>query len=227
MPCITLVIYWGEAPWQGPLRLYDMFVGSEWGAYASDYSMHFLDVHRMNEAELGVYGDELRVVFGFVKYARQKERLKTFIEENEDAFSNVSETAVCAISDLAHSAELEKIRKTSHVMNERGNYNMCQALREWMEDSKNEGREAEKANTERERMRADAAEQKADAAEQKADAAEQKADVAKQEADAAKRRVKEAEAENALLMQKLNDAMKKMQELSGEVTDLRKQMKLA
>ncbi|MCC8047254.1 MAG: hypothetical protein LIP12_17495, partial [Clostridiales bacterium] len=64
-------------------------------------------------------------------------------------------------------------------------------------------RDAEKANTERERLRADAAEQK----------------------------VKEAEAENAALMQKLsdtmdklNDAMDKMQELSQEVANLRKQM---
>ncbi|MCD7746344.1 MAG: Rpn family recombination-promoting nuclease/putative transposase [Lachnospiraceae bacterium] len=234
MPCITLVIYWGEDPWQGPRRLSDMFAGSEWGAYASDYTMHFLDVHRMSERDLSEYGDELRVVFGFVKYARQKERLQTFIEENEDAFSNVSETAVCAISDLAHSAELEKIRKTSHVINERGNYNMCQALREWMEDSKKEGRDEEKANTERERLRADAAEQKADAAEQKADAAEQradaakrKADVAEQKADAAEKKIKEAEEENAVLMRRLSDAMEKMQELSQEVTNLRKQMKLA
>ncbi|MCD7746340.1 MAG: hypothetical protein LUI13_13855 [Lachnospiraceae bacterium] len=120
-------------------------------------------------------------------------------KENEDAFSNVSETAVCAISDLAHSAELEKIRKTSHVINERGNYNMCQALREWMEDSKKEGRDEEKANTERERLRADAAEKK----------------------------IKEAEEENAVLMRRLSDAMEKMQELSQEVTNLRKQMRLA
>ncbi|MCC8044292.1 MAG: Rpn family recombination-promoting nuclease/putative transposase [Clostridiales bacterium] len=128
MPCITLVIYWGEAPWQGPRRLSDMFTENEWGAYASDYSMHFLDVHRMSESELRTYSDEMRVVFGFVKYARQKERLQSFIEENEDAFSNVSETAIYAISDLAHSAELEKIQKTSHVINERGNYDMCQVI---------------------------------------------------------------------------------------------------
>ncbi|MCD7883812.1 MAG: hypothetical protein LUI87_08955 [Lachnospiraceae bacterium] len=132
------------------------------------------DVHRMSESELDTYGDEMRVVFGFVKYARQKERLQAFIKENEDAFSNVSETAVCAISDLAHSAELEKIQETSHVINERGNYDMCQALREWMEDSKNEGREEGRREgweegrkfIEMESRRADQAEQRAYQAEQ-------------------------------------------------------------
>ncbi|MCD7884321.1 MAG: hypothetical protein LUI87_11565, partial [Lachnospiraceae bacterium] len=58
--------------------------------------------------------------------------------------------------------------------NERGNYDMCQALREWMEDSKNEGRKEgweegrkeERKFTEMERRRADQAEQRAHQAEQ-------------------------------------------------------------
>ncbi|MCD7955911.1 MAG: Rpn family recombination-promoting nuclease/putative transposase [Lachnospiraceae bacterium] len=185
IPCVTLVIYWGDEPWEGPRQLSDMFAASEWNRYAPDYRMHLLDIHRMSDSELAEFGDELRVVFGFVKYARKKERLQNFIEENRDAFSNVSETAVDAIMDLAHSSELERIKLTNHVKNERGNYNMCQALREWMEDSREEGREEgreqgreegrneERKATEFERQRADAAERRADIAEQRTHKLEQ------------------------------------------------------
>jgi len=61
MPCITLVVYWGEEPWRGPRRLSDMFAGNDWGLYAPDYNMHFLDIHRMSpgsrEASLNSQGD--------------------------------------------------------------------------------------------------------------------------------------------------------------------------
>ncbi|MCD8346932.1 MAG: Rpn family recombination-promoting nuclease/putative transposase [Lachnospiraceae bacterium] len=171
IPCITLVVYWGTEPWQGPLRLSDMFMESPWTQYASDYQMHLLDVQRINDAELNSYGDELKVVFGFVKYARNKKQLKDFISQNEKAFSNVSSTVVDAIAELTHSKELACIKPIYTADSQEGrNINMCQALREWMEDSKEEGRiegrMEEQVNTEREKKRADIAEQRALRAEQ-------------------------------------------------------------
>ncbi|MCC8047199.1 MAG: Rpn family recombination-promoting nuclease/putative transposase [Clostridiales bacterium] len=127
-PCITLVIYWGEETWRGPRQLSDMFAESEWTPYAPDYKMHLLEVHKISDSELSTYSDELRMVFGFVKFARQKIRLREFIAENEEIFSNMPETVVDVIADLAHSAELEKIKQKTDVKNERGNYNMCQVI---------------------------------------------------------------------------------------------------
>ncbi|MCD8023836.1 MAG: Rpn family recombination-promoting nuclease/putative transposase [Lachnospiraceae bacterium] len=167
-PCITLVIYWGAEPWQGPKGLSEMFGKNSMASYAKDYPMYLLEVRQIPDMELASYGKELRAVFGFVKYARDKLSLQRFLTQNEEDFSELSGIVLDAIAELTHSPELKKLRSTQYAIEmEGGNYNMCQALREWMEDERREGIEEgrkegikeERINTERERRRADAAEQ--------------------------------------------------------------------
>ncbi|MCD7744632.1 MAG: hypothetical protein LUI13_04990 [Lachnospiraceae bacterium] len=137
-----------------------MFVESPWASIASDYEMHLLEVNRMTDEQIRAYGPKLRAVFGFVKYAGDKEGLQGFIEENSDEFADLPGTVIAAIAELTHSPELKRI-PTDDFESE-VTYDMCQALTEMMEDSKKEGiREGikeERANTERERQRADTAE---------------------------------------------------------------------
>ncbi|MCD7882733.1 MAG: hypothetical protein LUI87_03355 [Lachnospiraceae bacterium] len=156
------------------------------------------------EPEL-TYEDGARTLFLYTKGKRGRTRknLRELLHYMEDT---TEENAV--------NPTLKKIHKTVEQVRHDKEVSLgYMKIFEREEMLREEGRDAEKANTERERLRADAAEQKADAAEQKADAAEQKADAAEQ-------RVKEAEAENAALMHKL-------QELSQEIANLRRQMGLA
>ncbi|MCD7957656.1 MAG: hypothetical protein LUG93_18295 [Lachnospiraceae bacterium] len=170
-------------------------------------------IRNMCQEEPGLsYEDGARTLFLYTKGKRGRTRknLRELLHYMEDT---TEENAVNPTLKRIHKT-VEQVRHDKEVsLGYMKIFEREEMLRE-------EGRDAEKVNTERERLRADVAEQKADAAEQKADAAEQKA-------DAAERRAKEAEAENAALMQKLSDAMEKMQELSQEVAQLRQQVKPA
>ena len=92
----------------------------------------------MTDEEIYSYTSELRTVFGFKKYAKDKDKLRTFIDDNEEYFSNVSETALNALDELTHSPELQKIR-TPRYQTE-GGFNVCQGIKEMIQDGKREGK---------------------------------------------------------------------------------------
>ncbi|MCC8106954.1 MAG: Rpn family recombination-promoting nuclease/putative transposase [Clostridiales bacterium] len=146
IPCITLVVYWGNEPWQGPRKLSDLFVNSKWSVMASDYQMHLLEVQQMTNDEIKKYDTELRSIFGFVKYSHNKRQLRDFIDQNEDAFSDISMTAIDAIAELTHSTELKKI-KSPYESGEGDGIDMCQALKEMIEEGREEGRKEEREKT--------------------------------------------------------------------------------
>ena len=136
--CVTLVVYWGEEPWDGPMRLSDLFETETEAPCAVQVDMNLLDVCRMSDEEICSYTGELRTVFGFRKYAENKERLGRFIAGNREHFSNVSETAMNALEELTHSLELKKIR-TSEYLTAEGGYNMCRGIQGMIQDGKMDG----------------------------------------------------------------------------------------
>ena len=138
-PCITLVVYWGDKPWDGPRRLSDLFIDCPWTPLAWDLELNLLDVQRMTEEEICSYTGELRTVFGFIKYAKEKKKLEKFIENNQEYFSDVSETALNALDELTHSPELQGLRKSQYQTQE-GGFNMCLGIQEMIQEGKREGR---------------------------------------------------------------------------------------
>ena len=135
--CMTLVVYWGDEPWDGPVKLSDLFAGGM-GAHTIQMELNLLDVCRMTEEEICSYTSELRTVFGFKKYAREKEKLREFIDSNKAYFSNVSETALNVLEELTHSPELREIRKPRYQTE--GGFNVCQGIQEMIQEGKLEGR---------------------------------------------------------------------------------------
>lgn len=136
--CVTLVVYWGEKPWDGLMSLSDIFQGESDISGTVQLNMNVLDVCRMPDEEICSYTSELRTVFGFKKYARDKDKLREFMDHNQEYFCNVSETALDALSELTHSPELQEIR-TSKYQTQEGGFNMCLGIQEMIKDSKMEG----------------------------------------------------------------------------------------
>ena len=137
--CVTLVVYWGSEPWDGPMKLSDLFEDREDPGDSVRLDMKLLDVCRMTDGEICGYTGELRTVFGFCKYAEDKDGLKKFIDGSREHFSNVSETAMDALEELTHSPQLQQIR-TPEYQTQEGGYNVCQGIRGMIEDGKQEGR---------------------------------------------------------------------------------------
>ena len=125
--CTTLVVYWGEQPWSGPLRLSDLFHGNWNSAHSVQLDMKLLDVCRMTDEEICRYTGELRTVFGFRKYADDRKQLDRFIAANPGHFNNVSRTAVNALAELTHSPQLREIL-TPQYQTKKGGFNVCKAL---------------------------------------------------------------------------------------------------
>ena len=136
--CVTLVVYWGKELWDGPMRLSDLFETETEAPCAVQVEMNLLDVCRMSDEEICSYAGELRTVFGFRKYAEDKEKLGRFITSNREHFSNVSETAMNALEELTHSPELAKIRTPEYQTTE-GGYNMCRGIQGMIQEGKLEG----------------------------------------------------------------------------------------
>lgn len=81
-PVITLVLYFGRKPWDGPDNLWDMMNIEEFPEtvrqYIADYPLRLIDVRRYPHSER--FYTDLRVVFGFLAVDSEKDALLDFIE---------------------------------------------------------------------------------------------------------------------------------------------------
>ena len=121
------------------MRLSDLFETETEAPCAVQVEMNLLDVCWMSDEEICSYAGELRTVFGFRKYAEDKEKLGRFITSNREHFSNVSETAMNALEELTHSPELAKIRTPEYQTTE-GGYNMCRGIQGMIQEGIREGK---------------------------------------------------------------------------------------
>ena len=136
--CVTLVVYWGKDPWDGPTKLSELFRGADLSCHTVQLEINLLDVCRMTDEEICSYSGELRAVFGFRKYADDRESLKRFIRANRGHFTNVSETAVEALAELTRSPELASLR-THDSQTAEGGINVCEGIRGMIEEGRMEG----------------------------------------------------------------------------------------
>lgn len=144
-PCYTIVIYWGEKPWDGPKNLSDMmdFGRSDYARmYFNDYQMYLLCV---NEANLhifehpGAYSDDVLKLFTAVKGLYKSGGLH-LPEILSDVNIEVAYLASLVTNTTKNYAQLINYART----NQRGSVNMCEAvdrvLRECTETGRMEGR---------------------------------------------------------------------------------------
>ena len=84
-PVITLVIHFGEKPWDGPLSLHEMMDIPDPAIknLVSDYQIHLIDPARMTQKELEKFSTSLREVLGFIKYSGDQKRLTAFVRRNQ------------------------------------------------------------------------------------------------------------------------------------------------
>lgn len=144
-PVITLVIHFGEKPWDGPLSLHEMMDIPDPAIknLVSDYQIHLIDPARMTQEELEKFSTSLREVLGFIKYSGNKEQLSAFVRKNKQM-------------EIEHAAMLviKTITKTPlKVPEKEEKIDMCKAIddmiKENMEIGRAEGRKEGRAEGER------------------------------------------------------------------------------
>ena len=78
VPVVTVVLYLGSDPWDGPRTLHDMFdiQNPDYLSLVNDYDIHLIDPHDMSSEELANLPEDLSALFDTVASAADKERAR-------------------------------------------------------------------------------------------------------------------------------------------------------
>ena len=144
-PVYTLCLYTGEKSWDGPRSLKDMvdFGGAgfdrerrKWEGWFADYPMRLICA---NEPVDGSgFRTALGIVFALLPLRKDKAGLRRLLEQ-DPAYQRMDEETATTVSLLMG---VEVFVKQKEKYREGDGYNMCQAIREMMEDSRMEGEKA-------------------------------------------------------------------------------------
>lgn len=138
IPVFTLVLHYGREDWHGSLDLHGIMnfghLPREVKRLIHNYPINLLHVRDFEDAER--FKTDLRVVFGFLQNSSTKENIMHYIHKNQQDFEELHEDAYDVIAQLTNSKELVKYKDKQK---ENGRYNMCQAIKEMIEDGINQG----------------------------------------------------------------------------------------
>lgn len=85
VPVITLVINFGSEMWNGPMCLHEMFDIKDMDIlkYVTDYKINLISPADMSDEDIDCFKTNLREVMLFIKYAKDKKRLKQILSSDE------------------------------------------------------------------------------------------------------------------------------------------------
>lgn len=138
-PVVTICIYYGKTPYDGPKELYQMMEFKD----LPDHLKEILNNYRIQVLEVRNFEDidrfrtDLREVFGFIQRSGDKEAERRFTWENEEQLKALDEEAYDVITAVTGSVELEQAKE--RYREEGGKINMCEAIRGMIEDGRKEG----------------------------------------------------------------------------------------
>lgn len=139
LPVVTFVLYSGEKEWTGPRCLHDMLeftdIPENLRELIPNYKINIISIRDIKDTS--VFKTDLRYVLDFLRYAKDKNKLKELVE-NEPYYKSMDEEAYDVVVNYANVKKLVEVK--DEYKNMEGRMNMCTAIKEMMEDSKSEGR---------------------------------------------------------------------------------------
>ena len=83
LPVITIVLYFGSKPWDGPMSLHEMLQIDDPALlqYVADYPLQLIDPHRMDAEALYKFKTNAREVLTFIKHAKDGNKLLELVQE--------------------------------------------------------------------------------------------------------------------------------------------------
>ena len=143
-PCVTIVLYYGD-DWDGAKSLHELIdftdIPEELRKYVNDYPLHIFNMTKLENID--IFRTDLKQIFNFLKYAKDKRKLKELIN-NDPAYQELDEEAYDMIAACAHAARLVSVKK---AYRKDGKIDMCQALDEMLADEREQGIEQGREQT--------------------------------------------------------------------------------
>ncbi|MBR4945024.1 MAG: Rpn family recombination-promoting nuclease/putative transposase [Peptococcaceae bacterium] len=130
-PVLTLVIYFGSNPWDGPRSLHDMMnlKDDSLRNLIVDYPLYLIAPAQINDADFSKFHTSLGPVLKFIKYSKEKDKIKQLLAE--DTYKHMDYMAAKVLSSCTHmNVNLEENKEE---------IDMCQAIDELVEDGRAEG----------------------------------------------------------------------------------------
>lgn len=91
LPVLSLVLYFGERPWTGPVDLLSMMPNRvKDHLLFQNYRMNLIDVRRMDENRIGELPSELAFFFKTLQTMLDGEKFSKFLAQDANAFSRLS-----------------------------------------------------------------------------------------------------------------------------------------
>ena len=141
-PVITFILYSGEE-WDGPKELTDIInfreIPDSLKNLVQNYKVNLIEIRKLEDTS--IFKTDIRQVFDFIRYSKNKEQLKMLVLKNPD-YEKISKDAYDVIKKYTNIVELK---------NPKGEViNMCQAMQEWAADERAEGKREGKRQGRRE-----------------------------------------------------------------------------
>jgi GTPase involved in cell partitioning and DNA repair len=102
--------------------------------YAADYKVQLVAAYNLSDAELSKFQSNLKEVFSFIKYEKDKEKIMELIQD--EAFTSLDKDA----AEVINTCTRLKLNLEEHE--QEGCVNMCQAIEEIIQDRVEEERQA-------------------------------------------------------------------------------------
>ena len=134
LPIITLTIYFGTEPWDGPLSLREMYDinDSKLLDFVPDYRVQLIQPMTLSEDDFEKFHTSLREALQTIKYSVDAQKLTEYIVQNE-RMHHLELSAANVINTVA-GIGLE-------IRQDRGKVDMCKAIEDLKAESRAEGRE--------------------------------------------------------------------------------------
>lgn len=136
-PVITFCLYAGDQPWDGATTLHGILdftnIPDSIRQMTADYHINLIDIRRIQDTSM--FKTDVKQVFDFIRFSKDKEKLYELVN-NDPYYQHMEDDAVEVIANYTNSKNLFH---TAEYENEGGTTNMCKAILDLMDDSKNEG----------------------------------------------------------------------------------------
>ena len=124
-PIISLVFYYGSEPWDGPEK-------AILEKYLPNYRINLVDAERLEEIER--FSEDLQVILTMLKYRKDKDGLRNYVNENKKFFQKVDHETSQAMKAFLNMKQIPGENE-----NEEEIINMCEAIQEMYDDGVRDG----------------------------------------------------------------------------------------
>ena len=121
LPVITLTVYFDAEKWNAPKSLYEMFgnIEPEILKFVDNYHIHLISPADIADEDFSKFHTELSLALKYIKYSKDKKRLRRIIQE-DTAFKTVSRRTADMVNIVTNS--------NLHYADGEERVNMCEAI---------------------------------------------------------------------------------------------------